>query len=79
MPRWLLDALLQLAPAHIQVMAAITERWFAAPPGPKAAGAEATAPPAPVGGMVDSCYVWRSGGPLAAGRAALTARRRNED
>jgi hypothetical protein len=80
MEPWLLDALLQLAPGHIQVMAAITERWFTTPTG---SGADpdggARAPAAPVGGMLDSCYIWRDGGPLSAGRIALRGRLRTED
>ncbi len=62
------DALLQLAPGYIQVMAAITERLFRPADEDGAAGdgpTQAAAPP--VGGMVDSCYVWRADGALARG------------
>ncbi|MBW2287984.1 MAG: DUF2889 domain-containing protein [Deltaproteobacteria bacterium] len=70
------DALLQLAPGHIQVLAAITERWFA--PSRKlksrAKGSNGDKHPAggppvgAIGGMVDSCYLWRTGSPLIAER-----------
>jgi hypothetical protein len=70
------DALLQLAPGHIQVLAAITERWFAPSrklksqaDGPKGDKLPAGGPPVgAIGGMVDSCYMWRSGSPLIAER-----------
>ena len=70
------DALLQLAPGHIQVLAAITERWFVRKSPPEAAGetagedptAESRPPVGGIGGMVDSCYMWRSDGPLIAER-----------
>lgn len=65
----LLDTLLQLAPGYIQVMAAVTDRWLAT----RAAGApggdpDATLSGSAMGGMVDSCYMWRAGGPLASRR-----------
>lgn len=70
------DALLQLAPGHIQVLAAITERWFAPSRKPQGRtlesnedGIVASGPPVgAIGGMVDSCYMWRSGSPLIAER-----------
>lgn len=70
------DALLQLAPGHIQVLAAITERWFAPKPTPTSsdsgAGSDALSVSGPpvgaIGGMVDSCYMWRTGSPLIAER-----------
>jgi hypothetical protein len=66
----LLDTLLQLAPAHIQVMAAVTDRWLAAG-GPSPGGAArdgSPVPGGPLGGLADSCYMWRTGSPLASGR-----------
>jgi len=75
------EALLQLAPAHIQVMAAVMDRWFARS-GPDAAGAQRGLPEVgSVGGMPDSCYMWRSGGALAGqgfGRGPLSNRPRRE-
>ena len=62
------DALLQLAPGHIQVMAAIAERWFAkAPSGAKPRGEDGPAVAA-LGGLPDSCYMWRSEGVLQRAR-----------
>ncbi len=77
------DALLQLAPGHIQVLAAITDRWFtgrrAADEKSSGAGGEggpaepaASGPPVgAIGGMVDSCYMWRTGSPLITERARV--------
>jgi hypothetical protein len=72
--RMLLDASLQLAPGYIQVMAAVMDRWLGRPGGPAAlsAAASAGADTGPVGGLPDSCYMWRSGGPMAARRAIGT-------
>jgi hypothetical protein len=74
------DALLQMAPGYIQVLAAITERWFvrarvdptARVPGK--GGAEGP-PVSAIGGMVNSCYMWREGSPLIAERERAIARR----
>lgn len=64
------DALLQLAPGQIQVMAAITDRWFAGAGDESGAEKSEGGPPAgAVGGMVDSCYIWRADGPLGDARA----------
>ncbi len=70
--RLVLDATLQLAPGYIQVMAAVMDRWLAqvkqeAPkggPAPKTTMAEV----GNVGGMPNSCYMWRTEGPLASMR-----------
>jgi len=69
----LLDTLLQLAPGFIQVVAAITERWFA----PATTGGKRTPRPAsgsattlPIGGMRDSCYMWRTDSALQQARDA---------
>jgi hypothetical protein len=56
----LLDGLLQLAPGFIQVMAALADMWLASV---KTGSSDKAVQP--LGGMVDSCYIWRSGGPLA--------------
>lgn len=55
--RPLLDALLNLAPMVIQSVPALMERWQSRPDAPRTA---MTA----VGGMADSCYMWRIGGAL---------------
>lgn len=70
--RLLLDACLQLAPGFIQVMAAVMDRWLSgavqdaseAAPVPGSAMAEA----GNIGGMPDSCYMWRVGGPMVSMR-----------
>ena len=62
------DALLNLAPGVIQCLAAFSHRLVA-----RFGGRAATPGPLPrelsVGGYPDSCYMWRSDGPLAKGRA----------
>ena len=71
--RLLGDALLQLAPGYIQVLAALLERWFTG----QSAGADedplsqesTDTSVASLGGMPDSCYMWRAGGRLGAMRA----------
>jgi len=65
------DALLQLAPGHIQVMAAVTDRWFAQVRGEeiREAGNPRKGPPVgAIGGMVDSCWMWRRKGALGSNR-----------
>lgn len=75
--RTLLDTALQLAPGHIQVMAAVTERWLVQLPQSGADGSSSARDGAPVppvaaiGGMADSCYMWRSGGPMLTTRQRL--------
>jgi hypothetical protein len=68
------DALLQLAPGYIQVMAAITERLFLPADDDGASGEGPIRPAQPVGGTVDSCYVWRAEGVLARGAWKRPAR-----
>jgi hypothetical protein len=73
--RMLLDASLQLAPGYIQVMAAVMDRWLVQmkqgrPPGESSAPGAAMAEVGNVGGMPDSCYMWRSDGPMASQRFA---------
>jgi hypothetical protein len=69
------DALLNLAPGIIQCLAALSHRLVAH----FAAGsATATAPgriprELSVGGYPDSCYMWRSDGPLAKARECAQA------
>jgi hypothetical protein len=53
--RPLLDTCLNLAPAMIQCAAAMSEVWIAA---------SAQHPAAGVGGLVDSCWMWRRDGAL---------------
>jgi len=65
--RLLLDGLLQLAPTHIQVLAALADRWVAqrAEGGEREASADGGGlAVASLGGFPDSCYMWRSDGPL---------------
>lgn len=75
--RLLLDATLQIAPGYIQVMAAVMDRWLgqAKQEGARDAAAPRTtmAEVGNVGGMPDSCYMWRSDGPLASMRAVRQA------
>jgi len=59
------DLLLQLAPGYIQVLAAISERFYGAtkraeqkPDAGDGKGVEM------LGGMADSCWMWRTDGPL---------------
>lgn len=69
------DALLQLAPGHIQVLAAITDRWFTQVRETPSAGGSPGKQGPPVGalgGMVDSCYMWRTGSALIGERERLT-------
>jgi hypothetical protein len=54
--RPLLDTLLMLAPTFIQVCAALSDKWPAA-----AVGNESLVG---MGGVTDSCYMWRRGGAL---------------
>ena len=66
------DALLQLAPGQIQIMAALTDRWFARARAEATGDGEESAggpPVGAIGGMADSCYMWRSDGPLAGMRS----------
>jgi hypothetical protein len=58
--RPLLDALLMLGPALIQCVAALSEGWvLAAQASPSVVG---------MGGLPDSCYMWRRGGALLRAR-----------
>jgi hypothetical protein len=57
----LLDTLLMLAPALIQCAAAVSDAFVeAARTAPSLVG---------LGGLEDSCYMWRRGGVLACARA----------
>jgi hypothetical protein len=60
--RPLVDALLMLAPTLIQCMAALSEGW--------ALGAAHAPSVVGIGGLPDSCWMWRADGPLARIRAA---------
>ena len=73
----LLNAMLQLAPAHIQVLAAVMDRWYTErwyTEKGEAAGKRPRPSEGPevgkIGGMPDSCYMWRRDGPLAGLRPA---------
>ncbi len=63
----MLDCLLQLAPGYIQVMAALMEKWFKQSSGSGFNMSDADGEPsvAAIGGMADSCYIWRAAGPMA--------------
>ena len=69
----LLDALLNLAPGMIQCLAATSGRWIArlADAGRSGSSAAAAGGMA-MGGFPDSCYMWRSGGPLQRAREKAT-------
>jgi hypothetical protein len=77
----LLDAMLQLAPAHVQVLAAVMDRWYAERGDASEASGKAARPAdvpevGSIGGMPDSCYMWRRDGPLTGLRPANGAVRR---
>ena len=70
------DSLLQLAPGFIQIMAALMDHDFRN----RQAEAIASQPAAPsvagIGGMPDSCYMWRKDSPYAVSRReAMTPRK----
>jgi hypothetical protein len=60
----LAHALLHLAPGFVQCTALFSDR----PPGSagtaSGGGSRAALPSIPIGGYADSCYMWRSDGPL---------------
>lgn len=63
--RMLAHALLHLAPGFVQCTAVFSE-LAPGSPGTAAPGrSRAAQPMIPIGGYTDSCYMWRSGGPLA--------------
>jgi hypothetical protein len=67
--RVLLDACLQLAPGYIQVLAAVMDRWLVQMKQVSSGAGDAEISPGiaeadNVGGLPDSCYMWRSDGPL---------------
>ena len=70
--RLLLDATLQLAPGYIQVMAAVMDRWLGQrkqeAPVDEFAPVTTMAEVGSVGGLPDSCYMWRAEGPMASMR-----------
>ncbi|MGE4608416.1 MAG: DUF2889 domain-containing protein [Myxococcota bacterium] len=68
----LLDCLLQLAPGYVQVMAALMEKWFETSSGSgfKLSDSDGEPGAGAVGGTADSCYIWRSGGPMSDGRGS---------
>jgi hypothetical protein len=60
-----LDALLQLAPGFVQCTPALADRMLGRLGGPSAAGVRGRLPGfMALGGMPDSCYMWRADGPL---------------
>lgn len=78
----MLDAALQLAPGYIQVMAAVMDRWISrkkqdAPVRSLSMPGQSTmVEVGNIGGLPDSCYMWRSDGPMVQMR---TARKSDED
>lgn len=71
--RLLLDTTLQIAPGYIQVMAAVMDRWLTQvkrdAPKDDSAPRTTMAEVGNVGGMPDSCYMWRADGPMASMRS----------
>jgi hypothetical protein len=67
--RPLLDALLLLSPTLIQCMATLTDTWPAA--------ALRSTSSVGIGGLPDSCYMWRRGGALARAQEADATTRRS--
>lgn len=55
--RVLQDGLAQLAPGYIQILAAVADQWLA-----RSAAGDPDAAAKPLGGHIDSCYIWREGG-----------------
>jgi hypothetical protein len=76
--RLLLDCLLQLAPGYIQIMAALMEPWFARGESPSPRAGSASLDIASVGGTPDSCYMWRTGGPMTSLRGGGLSKPRGE-
>lgn len=73
--RLLLDALLQLAPGYIQVTAAVMDRWLEGrSPSAGARSPGALREVSSLGGLPDSCYMWRADGPLHRKRAGAAER-----
>jgi hypothetical protein len=66
---------LNLAPGVIQCLAALSDRLVAHFSGGRA-GAGALPRELSVGGQPDSCWMWRSDGPLARARGLLAERER---
>jgi hypothetical protein len=71
----MLDAALQLAPGYIQVMAAVMDRWISQkkqdePERVPVPGRSTMVEVGNIGGLPDSCYMWRSEGPLVQMRTA---------
>jgi hypothetical protein len=68
------DALLNLAPGIIQCLAALSHRLVAHFSGGRATATGRIPRELSVGGYPDSCYMWRSDGPLARARAQAAAK-----
>ena len=62
------DCLLQLAPGFIQIMAALMEYPIRRPSPEARAKEPATPSVAGIGGMPDSCYIWRRDSPYTLSR-----------
>jgi hypothetical protein len=62
--RMLAHALLHLAPGFVQCTALFSDRPAGSAGTAPAGGSRAALPSIPIGGYTDSCYMWRSEGPL---------------
>lgn len=62
------DTLLQLAPGFIQIMAALMDQEFRSRQAEALADEPASPSVAGIGGMPDSCYMWRKDSPYAVSR-----------
>ncbi len=72
------DSLLQLAPGFIQIMAALMDHNFRNRQAEALANEPATPSVAGIGGMPDSCYMWRTDSPYAVSRReAMLPRKSN--
>ena len=80
--RLLADAMLQLAPGYIQVLATLMERWFtgqrAESDGDPLTQESTETSAAAVGGQRNSCYMWRDGGRLGKLRAEASPSRQKQ-
>jgi hypothetical protein len=72
------DSLLQLAPGFIQIMAALMDHNFRNRQSEALASEPASPSVAGIGGMPDSCYMWRTDSPYAVSRREAMLPRRSD-